>query len=98
MDARRRPVTRPYADSSERQPRRVAVAVFEPVRDDAAELIVIRQIAIDADGNVGYSWEYLEDEREGLTDQAIEPPQHDAPALRRSARSRKVLRDQNRTV
>jgi hypothetical protein len=28
------------------------VAVFEVVRDDAAELIVIRQIAIDADGNV----------------------------------------------
>jgi hypothetical protein len=28
------------------------VAVFEAVRDDAAELIVIRQIAIDVDGNV----------------------------------------------
>ena len=24
-------------------------------------------------GTYGYSWEYLEDEREGLTDQAIEP-------------------------
>ena len=49
-------------------------------------------------GTYGYSWEYLEDERKGLTDQAIEPPQHYAPALRRSARPRKVLRAQNRTV
>jgi hypothetical protein len=47
------------------------------VRDDAAQLILIRQIAIDADG---YGWLLLEDGREGLTGQAIESPQLYAPS------------------
>ena len=36
--------------------------LFEAVGDDAAELIAIRQIAIDADGTYGFSWECLKDE------------------------------------
>jgi hypothetical protein len=48
-------------------------------------------------GPYSYSWECLEDESEGLTDQAIELLQHYAPALRRRARPREVLRGQNPT-
>ncbi|MEU1122260.1 hypothetical protein ABZ371_01415 [Streptomyces sp. NPDC005899] len=49
---------------------------------DRGELIVIKQAELTAAGQLHrYSWEHLEDEHGGLTDQAIDPEQDPLEAI-----------------
>jgi hypothetical protein len=53
---------------------------FFEVVEDRGELIVIRQVLIEANGRAHhYSWMRLEDETGGLTDQALDPSQGPSP-------------------
>jgi hypothetical protein len=54
---------------------------FEAVAD-RGELIVIKQAELTSAGQLhGYSWEHLENEHGGLTDQAIDPEEDPLEAI-----------------